>query len=258
MLMQVAILVGALFLGIVAIALVYVLGMRAKSPLVLEPPHPAPARDHQPEADAIGGHARSVRVRDPASRPDLGPTVRDARRGRGRRRRVPDRARVRVTHELAPERAGERVRHDRARGAQVRGRPAGAHPDAGGGGAVRGRRSARLPSARRRPGPPGPAGRAGRGRSAGHRRGPGRSRHGSVRRRRPGRWGLGMSPEPRTVVGTFAPKIAMQSSGCRPRRSRVSAMTRLDGTSSAGDQAPFRTRPMPSRMRSSPNSNSFP
>jgi deazaflavin-dependent oxidoreductase (nitroreductase family) len=37
MLMQVAILVGALFLGIVAIALVYVLGMRAKSPLVLSP-----------------------------------------------------------------------------------------------------------------------------------------------------------------------------------------------------------------------------
>ncbi len=37
MLMQLAILVGALFLGIVAIALVYVLGMRAKSPLVLGP-----------------------------------------------------------------------------------------------------------------------------------------------------------------------------------------------------------------------------
>jgi deazaflavin-dependent oxidoreductase (nitroreductase family) len=37
MLMQVAILVGALFLGVVAIALVYVLGMRAKSPLVLSP-----------------------------------------------------------------------------------------------------------------------------------------------------------------------------------------------------------------------------
>jgi deazaflavin-dependent oxidoreductase (nitroreductase family) len=37
MLIQVAILVGALFLGIVAIALVYVLGMRAKSPLVLSP-----------------------------------------------------------------------------------------------------------------------------------------------------------------------------------------------------------------------------
>lgn len=37
MLMQVAILVGALVLGIVAIALVYVLGMRAKSPLVLSP-----------------------------------------------------------------------------------------------------------------------------------------------------------------------------------------------------------------------------
>src|SRR5487761_2462844 len=37
MLMQVAILVGALFLGIVAIALVYELGMRAKSPLVLSP-----------------------------------------------------------------------------------------------------------------------------------------------------------------------------------------------------------------------------
>ena len=37
MLMQLAILVGALFLGVVAIALVYVLGMRAKSPLVLSP-----------------------------------------------------------------------------------------------------------------------------------------------------------------------------------------------------------------------------
>jgi deazaflavin-dependent oxidoreductase (nitroreductase family) len=37
MLMQVAILVGALFLGVVAIALVYVLGMRAKSRFVLSP-----------------------------------------------------------------------------------------------------------------------------------------------------------------------------------------------------------------------------
>jgi deazaflavin-dependent oxidoreductase (nitroreductase family) len=37
MLMQVAILVGALFLGVVAIALVFMLGMRAKSPLVLSP-----------------------------------------------------------------------------------------------------------------------------------------------------------------------------------------------------------------------------
>jgi deazaflavin-dependent oxidoreductase (nitroreductase family) len=37
MLMQVAILVGALFVGVVAIALVFVLGMRAKSPLVLKP-----------------------------------------------------------------------------------------------------------------------------------------------------------------------------------------------------------------------------
>lgn len=37
MLLQVATLVGALFLGVVAIALVYVLGMRAKTPLVLGP-----------------------------------------------------------------------------------------------------------------------------------------------------------------------------------------------------------------------------
>ena len=37
MLMQVAILVGALFVGVVAIALVYVLGMRTKSRLVLSP-----------------------------------------------------------------------------------------------------------------------------------------------------------------------------------------------------------------------------
>jgi deazaflavin-dependent oxidoreductase (nitroreductase family) len=37
MLMQVAILVGALFLGVVAIALVFLLGMRTKSPLVLSP-----------------------------------------------------------------------------------------------------------------------------------------------------------------------------------------------------------------------------
>ena len=37
MLTQLAILVGALFLGLVAIALVYMLGMRAKSPLVLRP-----------------------------------------------------------------------------------------------------------------------------------------------------------------------------------------------------------------------------
>jgi deazaflavin-dependent oxidoreductase (nitroreductase family) len=37
MLMQVAILVGAMFLGVVAIALVFVLGMRAKSRLVLSP-----------------------------------------------------------------------------------------------------------------------------------------------------------------------------------------------------------------------------
>ena len=35
--MQVAILVGALLLGVVAIALVFMLGMRAKSPLVLRP-----------------------------------------------------------------------------------------------------------------------------------------------------------------------------------------------------------------------------
>ena len=37
MFMQLAILVGALFLGVVAIALVFLLGMRAKSPLVLSP-----------------------------------------------------------------------------------------------------------------------------------------------------------------------------------------------------------------------------
>ena len=37
MFMQVAILVGALFLGVVAIALVFLLGMRTKSPLVLSP-----------------------------------------------------------------------------------------------------------------------------------------------------------------------------------------------------------------------------
>jgi len=37
MLTQLAALAGALFLGVVAIALVYVLGMRAKSPLVLSP-----------------------------------------------------------------------------------------------------------------------------------------------------------------------------------------------------------------------------
>jgi deazaflavin-dependent oxidoreductase (nitroreductase family) len=37
MLMQVAILVGALFVGVVAIALVFLLGMRTKSPLVLRP-----------------------------------------------------------------------------------------------------------------------------------------------------------------------------------------------------------------------------
>ena len=37
MLMQVATLAGILFVGLVAIAIVYVLGMRAKSPLVLNP-----------------------------------------------------------------------------------------------------------------------------------------------------------------------------------------------------------------------------
>ena len=206
MLMQLATLAGALFVGLVAIALVFLLGMRAKSPLVLRPPHPAPARDHQPEADAIGGHARSVRVRDPASRPDLGPTVRDARRGGGRRRRVPDRARVRVTHELAPERAGERVRHHRARGADLRGRPAGDSSRCRrwrpGSRPATSRASVCSPSTRRS----GSGGSSRKWAGAQFTDAPQAKAPRIPPPTRPGRWRPSMSHEPRTVVRDFRPE----------------------------------------------------
>ena len=120
-------------------------------------------------ADAIGGHARSVRLGDPASRPGLGSAVRDARRGGGRRRRVRHRARLRVADQLVPERAGQRVRDHRPRGADLPVDQSRDRLDADGCDALHRRRSARLPSVRRRSGAPGPSGRDGRGPSAGPR-----------------------------------------------------------------------------------------
>ena len=75
MLMQLATLAGVLVAGLAAIALVFVRGDASEVPARARAAHPAPARGHQPEADAIGRHARSVRLGDPASRPDLGSAV---------------------------------------------------------------------------------------------------------------------------------------------------------------------------------------
>ncbi len=207
MLMQLATLAGALFVGLAAIALVYLLGMRAKSPLVLRPPHPAPARDHQPPPDAIGGHARSVRVRDPASRPGLRPTVRDARRGGGHRRRVRDRARVRVAHELAARtcwRAGPRPsstrgrptrsispRSSRCRRLRRSSRPAISEASVG---SPSIRRSGFGGSSRERPRAPVPEAPEGEG------------AQGLSQSTRPGRWRPSMSHDPRTVVRDFRPE----------------------------------------------------
>ena len=165
--------------GLVALALVYVVGMRAEVAARPRPAHPTPASGHQSEADAIGRHARSVRLGDPAPGTDLGSAVRDARRGGGRRRRLRDRAGLWATDALAPERAGQRVRHHRPRGAHLPGRPAGGHPGAGGRDPIHGRRSAQLPTARGRPGASGPPGRSGGCPIAGRRSGSGRRRLGS-------------------------------------------------------------------------------
>ena len=73
MLMQLGALVGAVLLVLVAIALVFVLGMRAKSPLVLDPLIRLQRATINPRQMRSAGSPGAYAAVDPASRPDLGP-----------------------------------------------------------------------------------------------------------------------------------------------------------------------------------------
>ena len=132
MLVQLAVLAGALFVGLAAIALVYVLGMRAKSPLVQGPLirlqrsiiNPRQMRS----AGTPGAYASVIRHRGRVSGRQYETPVGAVAAGDGFVIGLV----YGVAYELVPERAGERVRDHRPRGAGVRGRSPRDRPDAGG------------------------------------------------------------------------------------------------------------------------------
>ena len=223
MLMQLATLAGALFVGLVAIALVYVLGMRTKSPLVLSPLIRLQRAIINPKqmrsAGTPGAYASVIRHRGRTSgRPYETPVgVVAADDGflialvYGSRtnwlQNVLASGSATIVHE------GQTYEVDQPEIVPMQ--------------AVAARFAAgdqqgfRLLA--RRPGAPGPAGRAGRGRSAGHRRATRRRRQDPVRRHDPVDGGPACRRSRAPWSGTSAPKIAMQPSRCWPRHSRASA-----------------------------------
>ena len=240
MLMQVATLAGALFVGVVAIALVFLLGMRAKSPLVLSPLIRLQRAIINPKqmrsAGTPGAYASVIRHRGRTSgRPYETPVgVVAADDGflialvYGSRtnwlQNVLASGSATIVHE------GQTYEVDQPEIVPMQ--------------AVAARFTAgdqqgfRLLA--RRPGAPGPAGRAGRGRRAGHRCAIRRRRQGSPPPTRPGRWRPSMSPEPRTVVRDFRPED--REAAIEVLAASFAGFGPLDQVVGVGDKAPDRRR----------------
>ena len=167
--MQLVALVGVLILGLAAIALVYLLGMRSKSPLVLGPLirlqrviiNPRQMRS----AGTPGAYAAVIRHRGRTSGLPYETPVGVVATDDGFLIALVYGSRTNWLRNVLA--AG--CRDHRPRRVYVHGRRAGGRPDAGGGNTLHGRRSARIPLARGRQGTPGPPGGVGTGRRAVHR-----------------------------------------------------------------------------------------
>ena len=133
---QLLALLGVVVLGFAALAILFVVGWRAKSGLVLGPIIWFSKRFMNPRQMRSAGTPGAYASDRPAPRARLRDRVRDAgRRDRGRGR-VPRRAAVRLARAVAAQRPGGRVRDARPRGDHVPRGPAGADHDGDGGGPV--------------------------------------------------------------------------------------------------------------------------
>ena len=240
MFMQLAILVGALFVGVVVIALVFLLGMRTKSPLVLSPLIRLQRAIINPKqmrsAGTPGAYASVIRHRGRTSgRPYETPVgVVAADDGflialvYGSRtnwlQNVLASGSATIVHE------GHTYEVDQPE----------THPDAGGGGAVHGRRSTGLPLVRPS------TRRCGSGGSS--RQGPARRsaiRHqtraqDTLRLRDPVDESASMSPELRTVVRDFRPED--REAALEVLAASFAGFGPLDQVVGDGDKAPDRRR----------------
>ena len=115
-----------LLVVVLAIGIVFFVGMRTKSPLVQQHRSPIQPGVGEPAPDEDGRDAGGVRIGDPTRRPEDGTLVRNAGGALRDPRRVRDRAALRAGYGLDQERARNGVRHHRQRRGNVVDRPAGA------------------------------------------------------------------------------------------------------------------------------------